>query len=169
MKTTSLWEDPTLFCVYHVFENLSDVLETLVERHFGPSEDLKSYIRLVVFFVRLKNLNNIVIREIVINEAEKCEQSTLKAVRKTLERERGSLFTQNIEFFISEKTKWLKRYEYAHQYPTSTLSFTMTASYDPPATPFREPLILMAEVRAYFEVAYRVRYVLEQCRCVMWL
>jgi hypothetical protein len=76
----------------------------------------------------------------------------------------GSLFTQNIEFFISEKTKWLKRYEYAHQYPTSTLSFTMTASYDPPATPFREPLILMAEMRAYFEVVYRVRYVLEQSR-----
>jgi hypothetical protein len=100
-------------------------------------------------------MNYIATRQLIFDEAEQCRELALKALRKMLELEKTPLFTQNLQLFHSERTEWLRRYEYGYRWPTNTASYP-TYSGGADTSSVKDAMVVMADVRAFFEVAYRV-------------
>jgi hypothetical protein len=98
----------------------------------------------------------IIIRLLTKKEVDKCREAALKALLKTLELEKMPLFTQNTQFLGSEREKWLGRYQHKRRYPYPHSGQEERMPMPIPTPPFDEEIVVMAEVRAYFEVAYRV-------------
>jgi len=145
LKSTSLWKLPTESCFNSVFQSLFDVLEDLIREYFGRFERLEIYIRYCLqqsFCTQQLNHSN---SGLIEKEIDQCKETAHKALLKTLELEKTPLFTQNRRFFDSERAEWLTRFRDKHR----------NTNYPP--QPFDEEMTVMAEVRAYFEVAYRVR------------
>jgi hypothetical protein len=166
--STSLWDDPTLACFDGIFDHLSIILSDFIDFHFGRFKELERYMRYDDLFAHFLTtwLMNLSFRQLIVKEAEQRKELAFKAVQKALELEKTPLFTQNLQVFDFEKTEWLRRYEYIHENPHDSYSgrgsyCSNCSGYCRPVTPtrsteFREPLEVMADVRAYFEVAYRV-------------
>ena len=98
-------------------------------------------------------------RQLIFDEAEQCRELALKGLRKMLELEKTPLFTQNLQLFHSERTEWLRRYEYGYRWPASIPSFPTIPQFPAAAdtSNVKDAMVVMADVRAFFEIAYRVR------------
>lgn len=168
LKSVSLWKAPTVACFSGVCDNLSEILCAFLEEHFGRFKQLQSYMEYEVLSrSAFCSSHFIIIRLLTKKEVDECREAALKALLKTLELEKMPLFTQNTEFLGSEREKWLGRYQYKHRWPyPRSVSPESRAQSPPTPTPtssFDEEMVVMAEVRAYFEVAYRVRSSLDYC------
>ncbi len=91
------------------------------------------------------------VRSVVRGELQKCRDDALDALNKLLELESIPLYTQNLHYLQDCRSKWLSRYE-AEFRKTQTQVELMKGYH-----PYMEELKLMADVRAYFQVAYKVR------------
>ena len=103
-------------------------------------------------------------------ELDKIEASALQAVDKTLQLEHYPVYTQNTEFLASEKQKWSAFYDRVRRHSSRFLinaAVTEASDSDDDDTEeavkaparedkFQQALSLMANVRAYFEVTYKV-------------
>jgi vacuolar protein sorting-associated protein 1 len=103
-------------------------------------------------------------------ELDKIKASTLQVVDKTLQLEHNPLYTQNTDFLASEKRKWSLVYTGIRQRPWRHLikEGVRTEAFESesddgtdemvkiPEDKFQQALSVMANVRAYFQVTYKV-------------
>jgi len=145
---TNLWTSPALSCFNDVFNNLSNIVQSLGTKHFARFKQLESHIA-----------------SVTRQEISVCQESTRLAIRKTLELERVPLFTQNIHYFDSARNKWLSHYKWVYRaqyrYHLDQDEYLPSRPPTPPTPPqgwnteFEEEFVVMADVRAYFQVAYK--------------
>ncbi|KAG6912871.1 hypothetical protein DXG01_011442, partial [Tephrocybe rancida] len=134
---TRLWNQPALSCFQDVFTRSSEFITTLMTSHFGQFKNLEKHATSVVHA-----------------ELEKRKVETTKALTKMLKLEVDPVFTQNTELMQSERIHWLQQF-YNAQYPVNapmsvnarTDVYRKHADYD--------ALSVMADVRAYFQVAHK--------------
>ena len=121
---------------------------------------------------------------VVRMELDKIKASALQAVNKTLELEYNPIFTQNTDFFASERRKWFSAFadirrrhvHYLTGVPRAVKSFAYESDDDHgvkgdspyaaevpvgievqvPEDRFHQALSVMVNVRAYFQVTYKV-------------
>ena len=105
-------------------------------------------------------------------ELDKIKASALQVVDKTLQLEHNPIYTQNADLVATEKRKWSLFYARVRRNPGR---FLITQGIAKPADPdsedsaeevvirsvpredkFQQALSVMANVRAYFEVAHKV-------------
>ena len=92
------------------------------------------------------------VRSVVRGELQKYRDDARDALNELLQLESVPLYTQNLHYLQDCRAKWLKIYEteLSEAYGPERI---IGRYYDP----YTEELKLMADVRAYFKVAYKVR------------
>ena len=114
---------------------------------------------------------SILTRSVTGGELDKCKVETVRMLEKILALESVPLFTQNTDFLDSEEKKWLSTYTRIRDQSSSyRVDCTPPIRSPHPSYPwlpvepevppvgdqFHNALIVMANVRAYFQVAYKV-------------
>ncbi|KAF8839213.1 hypothetical protein BDN67DRAFT_906024 [Paxillus ammoniavirescens] len=171
---TTLWTAPAERCLTTINEVLDDVIQGLIETHFG----------------RFKVLQQLV-SELISADVEEYKSRTRCAMKETLELEDRPNYTQNTHYLLTLREKWLNKYRLGRRNPsqyqlpsepggfdyptpqrqtddvTNALYYLSQAGYSGltaddlnrlrPYNPddFEDELIVMADVRAYFHVAYK--------------
>ncbi|KIJ12488.1 hypothetical protein PAXINDRAFT_171173 [Paxillus involutus ATCC 200175] len=155
---TTLWTAPAERCLTAINEVLDDVIQGLIETHFG----------------RFKVLQQLV-SELISADVEEYKSRTRCAMKETLELEDRPNYTQNTDYLLTLRDKWLNKYRLGRREPsqyqlpdvTNALNYLAQAGYSGltaddlnrlrPYNPddFEDELIVMADVRAYFHVAYK--------------
>uniref|UniRef100_A0A0W0FII3 GED domain-containing protein n=1 Tax=Moniliophthora roreri TaxID=221103 RepID=A0A0W0FII3_MONRR len=120
------WELPG-----HVPFHFWVVLEKLVPTYFGKYDVLQNFIR-----------------DLTCAEYEACKKDTLDALKSAVGDQQHPLYTQNYEYFSSERTKWRNRFIAASSGGYVPFDDDVRAEY-------QEELKLMGDVRAYFNVAFK--------------
>jgi hypothetical protein len=139
--------------------------------HFGQFTQLENYIRYSnkssqIFHSFTKGRPRTLTRV----ELEKCKDKALETLEKILTLETLPLFTQNTHQFQTESKAWFNRYNAARngstRYPIGVrlilpiaprVVLTHTQSLEENRDQFADELTLMANVRAYWQIAYQVR------------
>jgi hypothetical protein len=153
VKFIERWHRPSLLCFDAVFSNLSDFVERLTDTHFGRFKQLERHIR-----------------QLVRTEIENGKAHSLKSLEKSLERETMPLFAGGDTDYNIASARWLDFYkEKRSQPPEVSLQRALNAlaaigylgltiqdlSRLAPRDQFEDELVVMADVRGYFEVAYK--------------
>jgi vacuolar protein sorting-associated protein 1 len=86
---------------------------------------------------------------VTTNEISKCRVETIRTLEKILALESVPLFTQNTDFLKSERKKWLSHYTDIR----ASHNYNRRIDVE---DQFHNALTVMADVRAYFEVGYKV-------------
>jgi hypothetical protein len=101
-------------------------------------------------------------------ELDKIKASALQVVDKTLQLEHNPVYTQNTDFLASEKQKWSSYYTGLRQRhfrylinprviePSESDDDTDNEMVRIAEDKFQQALSVMANVRAYFQVTYKV-------------
>jgi hypothetical protein len=94
-------------------------------------------------------------------ELDKCKVETVRTLQKILALESVPLFTQNTDLLKSESQKWFSSYNLVSGRSPSYLSAREYSRLSKEQDvddqfEFRNALTVMADVRAYFQVAYKV-------------
>ncbi|KAJ3984868.1 P-loop containing nucleoside triphosphate hydrolase protein [Lentinula detonsa] len=130
LKSTTNWPASTNKCFDAVFQSTRSAIEVLVNSHFKQFSKLETLI---------KTLSH--------SELDACRVEALILIQKLLSHESVPLYTQNLQYFAAEKSKWLSNYTNVHRTSRpSSPGPIMTSSYD-------DALSVMATVSAYFQVA----------------
>ncbi|KAJ4000867.1 P-loop containing nucleoside triphosphate hydrolase protein [Lentinula boryana] len=136
LKSTTNWPASTNKCFDAVFQSTRSAIEVLVNSHFKQFSKLETCIKTLSY-----------------SELDACRAKALILIQKLLSHESVPLYTQNIQYFATEKSKWLSEYTKVHRrspnYPSSRSSSPepiIKSSYD-------DALSVMATVSAYFQVA----------------
>ncbi|RDB19012.1 Interferon-induced GTP-binding protein Mx [Hypsizygus marmoreus] len=147
---TKMWHTPSFASFDDVFALTSHFVKTLIGHHFGQFTKLEKHISSIVKL-----------------ELEKCKVETLHSLRKLLELENLPLFTQNTDLLDSEGNAWHVRYTDAWQHPGR---YHIRHIFDSPSQApserleenpsvrleaDRDALLVMSNVRAYFQVAFK--------------
>ncbi|KAL0957060.1 hypothetical protein HGRIS_003158 [Hohenbuehelia grisea] len=156
------WRLPMIQCFESVGQTFHQYTDSLLDHHFGQFKGLREYVR-----------------RLVMIDMELAEKKSLEMLDICLEMEDEPIFTQNDHDFHSLQTKWLEIYRHAFETrrysPSATLEEVpgfIPARYGlpvpvAPSQPirsgrdpeiYRHELIVMADVRAYFQIAYK-RYI----------
>ncbi|ESK90668.1 hypothetical protein Moror_4132 [Moniliophthora roreri MCA 2997] len=130
-RSTSKWLHPTVACFNQIFDNSWVVLEKLVPTYFGKYDVLQNFIR-----------------DLTRAEFEACKKDTLDALKSAVGDQQHPLYTQNYEYFSSERTKWRNRFIAASSGGYVPFDDDVRAEY-------QEELKLMGDVRAYLNVAFK--------------
>ncbi|KAJ7640281.1 P-loop containing nucleoside triphosphate hydrolase protein [Mycena polygramma] len=138
LRFTSQWRSPSVACFDAVVDASITFLDRLMTTHFGQFTQLENHIRALTRI-----------------EVETCKQQALETLEKMLALETLPLFTQNTHQFQTETRAWLTRY--------TAVRNTYPMSLNPDG--YGEELTLMANVRAYWQIAYQA---LEQ-RIIDWV
>ncbi|KAF9078197.1 P-loop containing nucleoside triphosphate hydrolase protein [Rhodocollybia butyracea] len=93
LMSTSMWRGVTVECFDSVFQSTSAAIEALVTRHFKQFTKLQTLIK---SSSRLR-LNH-------------CKVEAMSLIEKLLRHESVPLYTQNIEYFTTQKSNWLRKY-----------------------------------------------------------
>jgi hypothetical protein len=118
-----------------------------------------------LFCASLRYNVSILARSVTSSELDKCKVETIRILEKILALESVPLFTQNTDFLESEGQKWLSTYTRIRGQSSSYLVDPpppVDYYYHPPPVAeepvkdFNNAMIVMANVRAYFQVAYKV-------------
>ncbi|KAF8198265.1 P-loop containing nucleoside triphosphate hydrolase protein [Mycena galopus ATCC 62051] len=145
LKFTDKWRSASITCFSAVVEASADFLERLTVTHFSQ-------------FTRLEKYIGTLIRA----ELEVCKDHALETLEKMLALEKLPLFTQNTHQFQTESKAWFTRYNTVRHHWSSYRLGVL-----PPNTPlvpqalmyqgeeYAEELVLMANVRAYWQIAYQ--------------
>ncbi|KAJ7102892.1 P-loop containing nucleoside triphosphate hydrolase protein [Mycena epipterygia] len=152
-RFTSEWMSPSMSCFNFVVEASSNFLDRLMSDHFGQFTQLEDYIR-----------------SLTQAELEICKDQAMETLKKILALETLPLYTQNTHHFLSERITWLTRYSavrnvaYKYHHSAARVSHNFTASLNTvqlsfdvgeEGDQFFNELTLMANVRAYWQVAYQ--------------
>jgi hypothetical protein len=117
--------------------------------------------RLIVAISDINTATRLVTRVELNGYKERC----VEALSKALELEQFPLFPGDVKDFDSARTKWLAHYRAQwHRYPRECRSMPMPSNpytieeeaWEETDNGFDDELTVMAEVRAYFQVAHKV-------------
>ncbi len=86
---------------------------------------------------------------------EMCKSEALVILGKAINLETSPIFTQ-VPQYSMERSKWFRRLYRAYRDPHSYGQSVSMPSAVREATEDEEALLVMAKVRAYFEIAYKV-------------
>jgi hypothetical protein len=164
------WEAPSHTCFEKVFDASLHFVGELIQLHFGQFKKLGAHIRSGLSSAYFLHTQVEFVRSassVVRTELDKIKASALQTLDRTLELEQEPVFTQNSDLFASEKQKWLSFYTrirddpsmYRLKVPVSDGYGSASETDESPAATedrFQEALVVMATVRAYFQVAYKV-------------
>ncbi|KAJ7025176.1 P-loop containing nucleoside triphosphate hydrolase protein [Mycena alexandri] len=134
LRFTSQWRSPSITCFESVVTTSAKLLDTLMHSHFSQFTQLETYIRILTQI-----------------ELEKCHDQALKTLEKLLAFEKLPLFTQNTHQYLTESKAWLARYT---SFQTNSWKYLRAEAHTQPGA-FVEELVLMANVRAYWQIAYQ--------------
>ncbi|KAG1816627.1 P-loop containing nucleoside triphosphate hydrolase protein [Suillus variegatus] len=159
---TKLWVVPSERCLAGVNNVLDQVVDTLISTHFGRFKVLEEY---------FGNLIRI--------QVDLCKARAKDAVKTALDLETIPHYTQNTHYLQTLREKWLAHYKTVRSRPfmyrapvyekeearAKALRALAEAGYAGlqvsdlarllPPDSFEEELVVMADVRAYFHVAYK--------------
>lgn len=148
LEITEQWKTPSHACFKNVFDSSSHFVDELATRHFHRFKALEAHVKSVVHI-----------------ELEKLNASALQAVDKALQLERYPVYTQNTDFFATEKRKWSELYTDVRRrpwlYPINTANASDVSDDGKDEVvagdtfQFEQALSVMANVRAFFEVIYK--------------
>ncbi|KAG1878986.1 P-loop containing nucleoside triphosphate hydrolase protein [Suillus subluteus] len=154
-----LWIAPSERCLAGINDVLDQVIDTLISVHFGRFKVLEGYVG-----------------NLIRTQVDICKALTKEAVKIALDLETTPYYTQNTHYLQTLSEKWLAYYKsvlsdivspyYRGESPESKalralaeagytgLSIPDLARLIPPDSREKE-LIVMADVRAYYHVAYK--------------
>ncbi|KAJ6510740.1 P-loop containing nucleoside triphosphate hydrolase protein [Mycena sanguinolenta] len=145
LRFTCEWRSASIACFSAVVKACEKFLEELTTTHFRQFTQLEIYIRTLIHA-----------------ELETCKDQALETLEKMLALEKIPLFTQNTHQFQTETKAWFARYNTVrHHWPSYRLGILPP---NVPLTvyalmsqnePYAEELVLMANVRAYWQIAYQ--------------
>ncbi|KAG1745129.1 P-loop containing nucleoside triphosphate hydrolase protein, partial [Suillus paluster] len=155
---TKLWVAPSERCLAGINDVIDQVISTLISIHFGRFKVLEDYV---------SNLIRI--------QVDICKARAREAVNMALDLETTPYYTQNTHYLQALREKWLAHYKTVHSNPfryyrappleAKALRALAEAGYTNLTVPdlarllppdsFEEELIVMADVRAYYHVAYK--------------
>ncbi|KAK7030461.1 hypothetical protein VNI00_014046 [Paramarasmius palmivorus] len=130
-RITCKWSRPAVACFDSVFNNMWNMLEKLIARHFDKYDALRE-----------------LVRDLTRNEFEAHKKDALDALKSLVENEQRPLYTQNYENFQTERDQWRKRF-------TEASSGGYKPFNEEHRTEYHDELNLMGDVRAYFNVAFK--------------
>ncbi|KAG2148944.1 P-loop containing nucleoside triphosphate hydrolase protein [Suillus clintonianus] len=161
---TKLWVAPSERCLSGINDVLDNVISTLISIHFGRFKVLEGYVG-----------------DLIRIQVGVCKAHAQEAVKTALALETTPHYTQNTHYLQTLREKWLARYKTvrnrASQYKApvhirqqvtpeakalralaeagfANLGISDLARLLPPDS-FQEELVVMADVRAYYHVAYK--------------
>lgn len=141
-----LWHEPSRSCFQDVFSNLVKFTDGLITKHFGRFKQLERHIRYQ--FHDIRQLVNLTSHRVAVRgQLEATRVQGIQALETTLALEKSPLYAADLEGFDTARLEWLKRYQNAFN------------QANPPHLyhdRFEDELIVIAEVRAYFDLAHRV-------------
>ncbi|KAG2052283.1 hypothetical protein BDR06DRAFT_888137 [Suillus hirtellus] len=152
-----LWAAPSERCLAGVNDVLDQVIDTLIGIHFGRFRVLEGYVG-----------------NLIRTQVDICKALAKEAVKKALDLENTPYYTQNTHYLQTLSEKWLAYYKSPYVYESvyrgespeskalralaeagyANLSIPDLARLLPPESREKE-LIVMADVRAYYHVAYK--------------
>ncbi|PCH34568.1 hypothetical protein WOLCODRAFT_145375 [Wolfiporia cocos MD-104 SS10] len=132
-RSTSLWKGPSHTCFSRISDILTATVNELIKKHFGQFPQLEQHVG-----------------SIIRNEIVEFAKHARCALSDVLEREEPPYLTQNNDYFESERRNWLTRY--GTEYGRIRISVTPMRTQ---ADGYEDELMVMADVRAYFQVAYK--------------
>ncbi|KAG1792765.1 P-loop containing nucleoside triphosphate hydrolase protein [Suillus plorans] len=160
-----LWAAPSERCLAGVNDVLDQVIDTLIGIHFGRFRVLEGYVG-----------------NLIRTQVDICKALAKEAVKKALDLETTPYYTQNTHYLQTLSEKWLAYYKVVRHIPNraplayesvyrseppeskalralaeagyTNLSIPDLARLLPPDSREKE-LIVMADVRAYYHVAYK--------------
>ncbi|KAK0476319.1 P-loop containing nucleoside triphosphate hydrolase protein [Armillaria novae-zelandiae] len=136
-RFTKEWSNPSMECFEAVYDTSSAYIQTLVTQRFGQFKPLETHVS-----------------ALVRAQMEMCKSETLLILGKAINLETSPIFTQ-VPQYSMERSKWFRRLYKAYRDPHSYgHSVSMPAAVRE-ATEDEEALLVMAKVRAYFEIAYK--------------
>jgi hypothetical protein len=102
-------------------------------------------------------------------ELDKIKENALQAIDNVLQLEHNPLFTQNTDLLASEKQNWTSCYTSIRRNPSKYLIRTNASEAESdddrdedevtiPDDNFQRALSIMVDVRAYFQVTYKVMF-----------
>ena len=160
-----LWHGPSRSCFHDAFSNLVRFTNGLITKHFGRFKQLDQHIRYEFFCIKLF-INLTSNRAAVRDQLEATKVQGIQALETTLAVEKLPLYAADIEGFNMARLKWLAYYKdnFHHNIrreSTESLAMndnidTINEEIDTISEKFEDELILIAEVRAYFDLAHRV-------------
>ncbi|SJL16535.1 uncharacterized protein ARMOST_20061 [Armillaria ostoyae] len=155
-RFTKEWSSPSMECFEAVYDTSSAYIQTLVTQRFGQFKPLETHVS-----------------ALVRTQMEKCKSEALVVLGKAVKLETSPVFTQ-VPHYSMERSKWFRRFHKVYTYPSGYIIDrpspvyhsgrrggpvpARTPSPPPPAhetTEDEDALLVMAKVRAYFELAYK--------------
>ncbi|KIJ57924.1 hypothetical protein HYDPIDRAFT_120172 [Hydnomerulius pinastri MD-312] len=115
-QSTCLWTAPAERCLSAANDVLDEVIEGLIEVHFG----------------RFKVLQNLIVG-LIQKDIEKCKSQAHIAVKENLEIEFTPKYTQNTHYLQSLREKWLCRYKMGRRKAQEYKLPARAQKYKPPA------------------------------------
>ncbi|KAJ7776193.1 P-loop containing nucleoside triphosphate hydrolase protein [Mycena metata] len=145
LRFTNRWKSPSITCFESVVTTSAKLLEALISAYFGQFTQLETYIRyFTVYWNNQTTLTQV--------ELERCHDKGLKTLEKLLAFETLPLFTQNTHQFLTESKAWLNRYT---PFQANSWKYHLRQEVHNEPGAFIEELALMANVRAYWQIAYQ--------------
>lgn len=143
------WSTPAQECYDAIISILSNTLDEKTEKHFGQ-------------FPALEKRLSVDIRSELVDYAEHGQQCLIDA----LECEKATYFMQNNHYFEASYRLWLSHYRDLHLHPyryipkspvssPGIISVGASVAPTPPIPQIDAEIMVMADVRAYFKVAYK--------------
>ncbi|KDQ34204.1 hypothetical protein PLEOSDRAFT_1061762 [Pleurotus ostreatus PC15] len=145
-----LWHGPAMRCFSNVFRMLNIFMDDLQAEHFSRFRMLHEHVR-----------------GVATREMELQKKNTLAMLEQLLACESAPIWTQNIHYYKATSKKWHTAYvqQWYLAYPlmrpdNDSSSYTAGRHRPPPPPPpppesYADELQVMANVRAYFQVAYK--------------
>ena len=205
---TALWSTPAEKCLASINDVLDQLIQQLLDKHFGRFRFLQDLISYVIDSTVTKICcRHLFFRDLIRPDIKELKDSAQSAVKGTLALEISPILAQNRRDYDDLRDKWLNRYRRARRNPGDRLipaqsppqtptgydsvfdSLPTFTRLEAPAVPssqesnalnylaqagyrgitvedlvrltprdnFEDELIVMADVRAYFTIACKVR------------
>jgi len=142
-----MWKTPAFRCFELVVRENTDLLEKLLQDHFGQYMYLKQYIR----YAKEQFLACCILKfhsDLTFKERQRCRDEAQMLLTKILRMEDDHLFTQNSDY-ITEDSKWFLTYMNHHNHYSHHTGSDMWTTED--------EVRVMASVQAYFQVSHKAR------------
>ncbi|KAF9494431.1 hypothetical protein BDN71DRAFT_1393285 [Pleurotus eryngii] len=149
-----LWHNPVMRCFNNVFRMLNAFMDGLQAEHFSRFRLLHEHVR-----------------GVAAKEMELQKKNTLAMLEQLLACETAPIWTQNTHYYKATSKKWYTAYvqQWCLAHPSSPIFLDGSPSFypagrnrpppppppPPPPHAYADELQVMANVRAYFQVAYK--------------
>ncbi|KAF4578240.1 hypothetical protein EYR36_000047 [Pleurotus pulmonarius] len=137
-RHVKLWHHPAMRCFSDVFRALNAFMHGLQAEHFSRFRLLHEHVR-----------------DVAIKEMESRKKTTLVALEQLLAGESAPILTLNNHYYLATSKKWHSAYTQRWNRARSPPGAPSNAARLPTPIPYADEIQVMANVRAYFQVAYK--------------